>query len=120
MIRRPPISTRTDTLFPYTTLFRSLRQPPLQLRRVRAGDPSRAARVRGPAARALGGAGAAAVLGLPAGGARPPPHRRTRAADPAAHQRAAAADPVVDAARERAAPLVRPPHPGDRFEIGRA
>src|SRR3546814_4359776 len=35
MIRRPPISTRTDTLFPYTTLFRSggasggvrLRQP---------------------------------------------------------------------------------------------
>src|SRR3546814_20619937 len=26
MIRRPPISTRTDTLFPYTTLFRSLAQ----------------------------------------------------------------------------------------------
>src|SRR3546814_7853638 len=25
MIRRPPRSTRTDTLFPYTTLFRSLR-----------------------------------------------------------------------------------------------
>src|SRR3546814_16978603 len=25
MIRRPPISTRTDTLFPYTTLFRSSR-----------------------------------------------------------------------------------------------
>src|SRR3546814_16506091 len=24
MIRRPPISTRTDTLFPYTTLFRSI------------------------------------------------------------------------------------------------
>src|SRR3546814_18276663 len=24
MVRRPPISTRTDTLFPYTTLFRSL------------------------------------------------------------------------------------------------
>src|SRR3546814_12604316 len=23
MMRRPPISTRTDTLFPYTTLFRS-------------------------------------------------------------------------------------------------
>src|SRR3546814_14399301 len=29
MLRRPPRSTRTDTLFPYTTLFRS--------RRVRAG-----------------------------------------------------------------------------------
>src|SRR3546814_8948868 len=26
MIRRPPRSTRTDTLFPYTTLFRSQRQ----------------------------------------------------------------------------------------------
>src|SRR3546814_20571990 len=26
MIRRPPRSTRTDTLFPYTTLFRSLRK----------------------------------------------------------------------------------------------
>src|SRR3546814_8145981 len=30
MIRRPPRSTRTDTLFPYTTLFRS---PSLKLRR---------------------------------------------------------------------------------------
>src|SRR3546814_11635249 len=27
MIRRPPRSTRTDTLFPYTTLFRSDRGP---------------------------------------------------------------------------------------------
>src|SRR3546814_7443416 len=27
MIRRPPISTRTDTLFPYTTLLRSLCAP---------------------------------------------------------------------------------------------
>src|SRR3546814_12957948 len=27
MIRRPPRSTRTDTLFPYTTLFRSLGMP---------------------------------------------------------------------------------------------
>src|SRR3546814_5772638 len=38
MIRRPPRSTRTDTLFPYTTLFRSERQAvvaphPLALRR---------------------------------------------------------------------------------------
>src|SRR3546814_10753486 len=34
MIRRPPRSTRTDTLFPYTTLFRSkrrvVRQKPLR------------------------------------------------------------------------------------------
>src|SRR3546814_3476596 len=28
MIRRPPRSTRTDTLFPYTTLFRSTDCPP--------------------------------------------------------------------------------------------
>src|SRR3546814_5341302 len=27
MIRRPPRSTRTDTLFPYTTLFRSCTRP---------------------------------------------------------------------------------------------
>src|SRR3546814_9745323 len=39
MIRRPPRSTRTDTLFPYTTLFRSL--PPAV--RVRAAAPARMA-----------------------------------------------------------------------------
>src|SRR3546814_4751339 len=33
MIRRPPRSTRTDTLFPYTTLFRSSRR--------RSGAPRR-------------------------------------------------------------------------------
>src|SRR3546814_7815773 len=31
MIRRPPRSTRTDTLFPYTTLFRSIRCEPRAL-----------------------------------------------------------------------------------------
>src|SRR3546814_9227387 len=35
MIRRPPRSTRTDTLFPYTTLFRSHRQRPCHRRRQR-------------------------------------------------------------------------------------
>src|SRR3546814_6820906 len=30
MIRRPPRSTRTDTLFPYTTLFRSVTMGDLQ------------------------------------------------------------------------------------------
>src|SRR3546814_13762359 len=42
MIRRPPRSTRTDTLFPYTTLFRS----PVagcSLRRSVADAPARAA-----------------------------------------------------------------------------
>src|SRR3546814_12776773 len=32
MIRRPPISTRTDTLFPYTTLFRAERFVSLRAR----------------------------------------------------------------------------------------
>src|SRR3546814_12190383 len=43
MIRRPPRSTRTDTLFPYTTLFRSLkgREPSHNVRfRPEAGPPS--------------------------------------------------------------------------------
>src|SRR3546814_3968768 len=52
MIRRPPRSTRTDTLFPYTTLFRSpvifptesrpwLRQAPLRQSVSGAGAPTR-------------------------------------------------------------------------------
>src|SRR3546814_15258200 len=36
MIRRPPRSTRTDTLFPYTTLFRSPRLNPLSARNSRS------------------------------------------------------------------------------------
>src|SRR3546814_12460358 len=31
MIRRPPRSTRTDTLFPYTTLFRSMLQENIKI-----------------------------------------------------------------------------------------
>src|SRR3546814_17944193 len=38
MIRRPPRSTRTDTLFPYTTLFRSYDQPFSIARRYAALD----------------------------------------------------------------------------------
>src|SRR3546814_7502549 len=41
MIRRPPRSTRTDTLFPYTTLFRSFRrraQEPRHLFRPAVGN----------------------------------------------------------------------------------
>src|SRR3546814_20012800 len=37
MTRRPPRSTRTDTLFPYTTLFRSA-QSPASLRRILGKD----------------------------------------------------------------------------------
>src|SRR3546814_17029363 len=39
MIRRPPRSTRTDTLFPYTTLFRSVLSDHRRDRIVAARDP---------------------------------------------------------------------------------
>src|SRR3546814_17428098 len=38
MIRRPPSSTPTDTLFPYTTLFRSPLRPPDKAILVRLGE----------------------------------------------------------------------------------
>src|SRR3546814_9126082 len=54
MILRPPRSTRTDTLFPYTTLFRSLPLPP-----ARAGGDADGDLVAHP---------------LPGGGRATPPH----------------------------------------------
>src|SRR3546814_2298088 len=56
MIRRPPRSTRTDTLFPYTTLFRSRslqRAWPhaRQKRRIPQGEKSSAAAIRSAAFR---------------------------------------------------------------------
>src|SRR3546814_6038379 len=47
MIRRPPRSTRTDTLFPYTTLFRSPTEGPDVIEvdrtklRIQIGNPNR-------------------------------------------------------------------------------
>src|SRR3546814_11093359 len=56
--RRPPRSTRTDTLFPHTTLFRSLRQSRLEHEGERAALPRRRqVRMRGP----LEGLGVGAV-----------------------------------------------------------
>src|SRR3546814_11873524 len=40
MIRRPPRSTRTDTLFPYTTLFRSFQQEHGSERPLLPGQPA--------------------------------------------------------------------------------
>src|SRR3546814_5716398 len=43
MIRRPPISTPTDTLFPYTTLFRSVRERRRRQSRFPGGNVRRVA-----------------------------------------------------------------------------
>src|SRR3546814_1454435 len=53
MLRRPPGSTRTDTLFPYTTLFRSARRHsvrPPGLHRAWRRPPGAPAGARRPAA----------------------------------------------------------------------
>src|SRR3546814_1800335 len=42
MIRRPPRSTRTDTLFPYTTLFRSAFEPHAVFGEIHQADLGRA------------------------------------------------------------------------------
>src|SRR3546814_14512381 len=95
MILRPPRSTRTDTLFPYTTLFRS------------DAAPRRAGRTRiGTQALSADGAGPDARPRLPgawgAGRGDPPAHRRTdprhRLADLADHPcRQLDGDPRFDA-----------------------
>src|SRR3546814_3809290 len=54
MIRRPPRSTRTDTLFPYTTLFRSVRNQPFQPRAERLMYLTRKSWLRDRLARASG------------------------------------------------------------------
>src|SRR3546814_4492081 len=75
MIRRPPRSTRTDTLFPYTTLFRSGRRRrgadraagrshPARRGDAAGGVLRRAGTVPGGAVDDRGGAEAAGVAGL--------------------------------------------------------
>src|SRR3546814_16613884 len=83
MIRRPPRSTRTDTLFPYTTLFRSPRPglyaPPARPRRIARHDDVPAAtadRVPGRDRRRHRG---------PAGGGREPARPAAGRARPARH-----------------------------------
>src|SRR3546814_8140528 len=68
MIRRPPRSTRTDTLFPYTTLFRSPR-------RAAGGALYRRGRAIGPGRRA---GGEPAAQALAAQGRGHPQDRRAR------------------------------------------
>src|SRR3546814_18067223 len=76
MIRRPPRSTRTDTLFPYTTLFRSLQGarplPQEQDQQAHRRDPQGPAR-RARSARDLRRSGAAGRRRLPPRRARTVP-----------------------------------------------
>src|SRR3546814_2034707 len=64
MIRRPPRSTRTDTLFPYTTLFRSYcaggctRDGGVSQALGRSGSVFRAAAISDASGRQLSGSGA--------------------------------------------------------------
>src|SRR3546814_1150980 len=79
MIRRPPRSTRTDTLFPYTTLFRSRRRAgdgdgdefrrPLAVAHDLLGEVDRHLVQRPPeiAQRRVGGAGDGRMLRLAGG-----------------------------------------------------
>src|SRR3546814_16758749 len=95
MIRRPPRSTRTDTLFPYTTLFRSPHQEPAHAVE-RPGEPQRTL-CRDARRAGLGRPGAPAGAGAGAGddtaGYR---RRRPRRGRPVAHtQRAATAHRVA-------------------------
>src|SRR3546814_1145666 len=81
MIRRPPRSTRTDTLFPYTTLFRS--RP--YRHAARAGEELAADGLRVPHARTVDGGWPGVALGTVhrdalrgGGGQRGPGARRGR------------------------------------------
>src|SRR3546814_7076769 len=68
MIRRPPRSTRTDTLFPYTTLFRSRRLRVVGRGRPAAGRGGSQAQPEGPG---RGPAAGQAVCRLPGTDERP-------------------------------------------------
>src|SRR3546814_5454468 len=67
MIRRPPISTLTDTLFPNTTLFRSRAQDDRAMAEGGGGAPANAGAPEGPRRRGAGGADARTHKGQEAG-----------------------------------------------------
>src|SRR3546814_20565620 len=101
MIRRPPRSTRTDTLFPYTTLFRSYTDRPLLLRCLRR----RAARRRALCRRGVRRSARPSVGLCTARGARPC---------------LLAGRALFDADRPGRDDLVRDPHPRRLAPVPRA
>src|SRR3546814_18631199 len=96
MIRRPPRSTRTDTLFPYTTLFRSrgrLHRARLSPSRRRAGDRMAGAKHRAGDPADLAARGGARAMDEP--GSHPATRgRRGRPSADRTLQRTAAATPA--------------------------
>src|SRR3546814_15244973 len=103
MIRRPPRSTRTDTLFPYTTLFRSGRAGGKLL----SNDAATASIYKTASARATKDKAALTALAAKAGGA-----------SEAADAYLAWGDYAIAAELYRAALKPPPADPGQ--EIGRA
>src|SRR3546814_9735305 len=104
MIRRPPRSTRTDTLFLYTTLFRSRADGLLLPALVRAADVQQRLVLPLPPARAGGDAdGDLVAHPLPGGGRATPPHPARGVglgrSPLAAHPRAGLLQPAPPAAR---------------------
>src|SRR3546814_17643762 len=113
MIRRPPRSTRTDTLLPYTTLFRSGWKTILStFSRVRAGSAGTVAAVRldeprrpphlverraAPAGRPTPSAASAAIMSSPRAplvvAGAPPPSGAAHDQTPPTHPRHAAHPP---------------------------
>src|SRR3546814_13508440 len=95
MIRRPPRSTRTDTLFPYTTLFRSPRRHATRRCQL-SGTQGGAADMDRKRFFAAGTAAAFLLGGLYLAGADDSPDGSARAA-PATTARPAATAPAVAA-----------------------
>src|SRR3546814_13874329 len=121
MIRRPPRSTRTDTLFPYTTLFRAdpLGAPVPTTFRMRAGLRDGAGVVAADqAARALGRA-ACAAPGAAAGHSRRP--RPATAVDQSGSGRGTgkAAAGATAAGAHRARSRGAPPPSSDNRRLGK-
>src|SRR3546814_18445332 len=84
-IRRPPVSTRTDTPFPYTTLFRSAIPLPGELGRprIRVARSRRSVRRRAAAGGRRPAIGRAVALPISATSRRPGGGRCTISGDPA-------------------------------------
>src|SRR3546814_7213171 len=91
MVRRPPRPTRTDTLFPYPTLFRSPRRPTAAPARLHLACGAGHARHRLHPVGGAGGAAANRAGDVLRPGRQPDPARPAKTLDPALPRRAVAA-----------------------------